>query len=67
MTVVKSAVPRQTPLKRFALHTTSTCASQASVYGKCIVANYTDVQKDMCKEEFAQFKRCLRNAMKRKW
>ncbi|KAF5376721.1 hypothetical protein D9615_007802 [Tricholomella constricta] len=55
MTALKAATSQQTPLKKFALHSTSTCSARASVYGKCILAGYTDVRKDMCKEEFAQF------------
>ncbi|KAJ7074206.1 hypothetical protein C8F01DRAFT_950612, partial [Mycena amicta] len=51
------------PLRRFAAHTTTTCASQASVYGKCILASYTDVSKDMCQAEFALFAQCLRQAV----
>ncbi|RDB24992.1 hypothetical protein Hypma_007859 [Hypsizygus marmoreus] len=68
MTALKAATSQQTtPLRQLALHSTSTCASEASVYGKCIVATYTDVKKDICKEEFAKFGECLRKAMKRKW
>ncbi|KAF9529376.1 hypothetical protein CPB83DRAFT_263317 [Crepidotus variabilis] len=54
------------PLKRLALHTTSTCAAQATKYGKCIAASYLDVSKDMCKEEFAEFRSCVRQAMKKR-
>ncbi|KAJ6461977.1 hypothetical protein DFH09DRAFT_1228567 [Mycena vulgaris] len=57
----------RTPLGRFALHSTTTCSFQASVYGKCILATYTDVTKDVCKAEFAKFAVCLREAMGRKW
>ncbi|KAI0798716.1 hypothetical protein BC629DRAFT_1734173 [Irpex lacteus] len=56
-----------TPLRRLALHSTTTCATQASEYGKCILKTYTDVRKDACAEEFAKFGACLRTAMKRKW
>lgn len=52
------------PLQRFALHSTSTCASQATAYGKCILATYTDVKKDACAEQFAEFGRCLRTAVR---
>ncbi|KAF7323689.1 hypothetical protein MKEN_00589800 [Mycena kentingensis (nom. inval.)] len=62
-----SSTKAVSPLRRFAAHTTTTCASQASVYGKCILASYTDVKQDMCKEEFALFAQCLRQAMGRKW
>jgi len=53
-----------TPLRRLALHSTTTCATQASAYGQCILATYKDVRKDMCKEEFAKFGQCLREAVR---
>ncbi|CAK5273849.1 unnamed protein product [Mycena citricolor] len=55
------------PLGRFALHSTTTCATQASAYGKCILAVYTDVSKDACQDEFAKFGKCMRDAMGKKW
>ncbi|KAJ7322852.1 hypothetical protein DFH08DRAFT_351882 [Mycena albidolilacea] len=61
------AATTKTPLARLALHSTATCAVQASGYGKCILATYTDVTKDVCKDEFALFAKCLREAMGRKW
>lgn len=51
------------PLQRLAWHSTTTCAAQASAYGKCILATYTDVKKDICREEFAKFGACLREAV----
>ncbi|KAJ7138490.1 hypothetical protein C8R43DRAFT_865814, partial [Mycena crocata] len=51
------------PLGRLAVHSTATCSVQATTYGKCILATYTDVTKDVCKEEFAKFARCLREAV----
>jgi hypothetical protein len=63
MNTSKVAKEAQTPLKRFAYATTVTCSAQASVYGKCIAANYMDVRKDMCQEEFAKFAECLRTAV----
>ncbi|KAJ8076510.1 hypothetical protein PM082_000933 [Marasmius tenuissimus] len=62
-----NAAERTKPLQRLALHSTTTCANQAKTYGQCILATYTDVRKDICKEEFAKFGQCLREAMKRKW
>ncbi|KAG9316546.1 hypothetical protein JVU11DRAFT_2596 [Chiua virens] len=50
-----SAQKSTTPLKRLALHSTTTCSSQAAAYGKCIVATYTDIRKDSCKHEFEKF------------
>ena len=32
---------------------------QSLTYGKCIGANYTDVSKGMCAEEFRAFKECV--------
>ncbi|KAJ7484545.1 hypothetical protein FB451DRAFT_1028002, partial [Mycena latifolia] len=55
----------KTPLGRLAFHSTATCSVQATSYGKCILATYTDVTKDVCKEEFAKFARCLREAVRR--
>ncbi|KAK7064749.1 hypothetical protein R3P38DRAFT_57087 [Favolaschia claudopus] len=55
-----------TPLRRLAFHSTATCSVQASVYGKCILATYTDVTRDACKNEFAKFAQCLREAMRTK-
>ncbi|EIM83107.1 uncharacterized protein STEHIDRAFT_32974, partial [Stereum hirsutum FP-91666 SS1] len=52
-----------TPLKRLALHSTTTCAVQASVYGQCILASMTEVSKDSCKAEFDKFGACLREAV----
>ncbi|KAL1748806.1 hypothetical protein HDZ31DRAFT_59985 [Schizophyllum fasciatum] len=55
------------PLARLAAHTTKTCATQATVYGDCILKVYTDARKDICAQEFSAFKDCLQAAMKRKW
>ena len=51
------------PLKRLGYHSTATCSAQAAIYGKCVVATYTDVTKDVCKDEFLSFKRCLEKAV----
>ncbi|KAF8217812.1 hypothetical protein K438DRAFT_12057 [Mycena galopus ATCC 62051] len=58
-----SATTAKTSLGRLAVHSTATCSVQASVYGKCILATYTDVTKDVCKDEFAKFAKCLREAV----
>ncbi|KAI0051793.1 hypothetical protein FA95DRAFT_1484523 [Auriscalpium vulgare] len=57
-------VASSTPLRRLAVHSTTTCAEQSVAYGKCIVATYTDVQKDSCKAEFEKFGACLREAVR---
>ncbi|PPQ67275.1 hypothetical protein CVT25_005859 [Psilocybe cyanescens] len=43
-----NALKQQTQsVKRLAMHSTVACAAQATTYGKCIVASYTDVTKDI--------------------
>jgi NADH dehydrogenase [ubiquinone] 1 alpha subcomplex assembly factor 8 len=51
------------PLRRFAKASTVTCAAEATVYGQCILATYTDVRKDICKAEFEKFGACMRKAV----
>ncbi|KAI4823174.1 hypothetical protein E4T44_10132 [Aureobasidium sp. EXF-8845] len=41
-------------------------ASQGASYGKCIVAEYQNVRKDMCAKEFMQLKNCYLAAAGRK-
>jgi hypothetical protein len=31
---------------------------QGAAYGKCIVADYNNVKKDMCLKEFLKFQEC---------
>jgi len=52
------------PIKRLAVAATTTCAAPASVYGRCILANYQDVKKDMCAVEFRAFKDCVQTAVR---
>lgn len=59
----KPATERLRPIKQLALHVTLTCVPQAKIYGKCIVATYTDVRKDVCKAEFESFARCVQAAV----
>ena len=51
------------PIKRLAVAAT-TCAGLASVYGKCILANYQDVKKDICAAEFRAFKDCVQTTVR---
>ncbi|KAL4869747.1 hypothetical protein BDV12DRAFT_71872 [Aspergillus spectabilis] len=37
----------------------SECGLQAAAYGKCIVADYQGVHKDMCAKEFMKLKDCF--------
>ena len=64
MTPPSTTTTTTKPLQRLALHSASTCASQAAAYGKCILATYTDVKKDACAEQFAEFGKCLRTAVR---
>ncbi|KAI6033113.1 hypothetical protein F5J12DRAFT_711855 [Pisolithus orientalis] len=52
-----------TPLRRLAIHSTTTCSAEATAYGKCILSTYLDVRKDTCKQEFEKFGQCLRQAV----
>jgi hypothetical protein len=38
---------------------------QAATYGKCIVADYNAVHKDMCAKEFMKLKDCFLAASKK--
>ncbi|KAN0109244.1 hypothetical protein V8E52_009428 [Russula decolorans] len=66
LAAVSSSTAVATPLRRLAVASTTTCAREASDYGKCIVATYTDVHKDTCKAEFDKFGACLRQTLKRR-
>lgn len=59
-----SSTTATTPLRRLAIASTTTCAKEATDYGKCIVATYTDVHKDRCKAEFDRFGACLRQTVR---
>ncbi|KAL3479816.1 hypothetical protein BJX99DRAFT_221840 [Aspergillus californicus] len=57
-------LPRTRPIEKFA-KATSKCSVEAAVYGKCIVADYQGVQKDMCAKEFMKLKDCFLAASKK--
>ncbi|EEA25597.1 conserved hypothetical protein [Talaromyces marneffei ATCC 18224] len=46
------------PLEKFA-QAASQCSVEAAAYGKCVVADYNAVQKDMCAKEFMRLKDCF--------
>ncbi|OQO06464.1 hypothetical protein B0A48_08247 [Cryoendolithus antarcticus] len=48
---------RTRPIEKFAEATTK-CTIEGAVYGKCIVANYQNVSKGMCAQEFMLLKDC---------
>ncbi|KAI6086639.1 hypothetical protein F4821DRAFT_238211 [Hypoxylon rubiginosum] len=56
--------PRQRPIQKFAA-SVSQCSAEATIYGKCIVADYNSVHKDMCANEFLKLKDCFLRASKK--
>ncbi|KAF6835861.1 hypothetical protein CMUS01_05608 [Colletotrichum musicola] len=48
---------RTRPIQKFAA-AVSRCSPEASIYGKCIVADYNSVHKDKCLKEFLKLKDC---------
>ncbi|EED21481.1 conserved hypothetical protein [Talaromyces stipitatus ATCC 10500] len=46
------------PLEKLA-QAASQCSVEAVAYGKCVVADYNAVQKDMCAKEFMRLKNCF--------
>ncbi|PWN52380.1 hypothetical protein IE53DRAFT_385170 [Violaceomyces palustris] len=54
------------PVQTFARGAAS-CSAQAKVYGACIVAQYENVEKDMCQREFQAFKLCVQQKLGKKW
>ncbi|ATZ56619.1 hypothetical protein BCIN_13g04550 [Botrytis cinerea B05.10] len=60
--------PRTTPIRpieKFA-QAVAKCSTEASLYGKCIVADYNSVHKDKCLTEFMKLKDCYLIAAKKK-
>ncbi|ORX61459.1 hypothetical protein DM01DRAFT_1332063 [Hesseltinella vesiculosa] len=45
----------------------ATCSSTSAAYGQCVARSYKDAHKDMCAKEFDAFKKCVQEAIKRKW
>ncbi|KAK8143195.1 hypothetical protein MY1884_008668 [Beauveria asiatica] len=52
------------PILGFAKAATQ-CSTEAAAYGKCIVADYTAVDKDKCAREFMRFKNCYMRAARK--
>lgn len=48
---------RVRPIQRFAA-AAAKCSTEGAAYGKCIVADYNNVYKDKCAEEFLKLKDC---------
>ncbi|KAJ2844623.1 hypothetical protein IWW36_005112 [Coemansia brasiliensis] len=43
------------------------CAAEATAYGKCVSANLETINKHACQVQFQTFKKCVQQALKRKW
>ncbi|KAF2020435.1 hypothetical protein BU24DRAFT_382348 [Aaosphaeria arxii CBS 175.79] len=56
---------RTRPIDKFAT-AAAKCSKEASLYGKCIVADYNNVYKDKCSVEFLRLKDCFLAASKRR-
>jgi len=56
---------RVRPIQKFA-EASAKCSAEAAAYGKCIVADYNAVHKDMCAKEFMKLKDCYLIASKKK-
>lgn len=52
------------PIEKFA-RATAQCSAEAAAYGKCVVADYNGVRKDMCVNEFMKLKNCFLAASKK--
>ncbi|PQK09111.1 hypothetical protein BB8028_0001g11820 [Beauveria bassiana] len=52
------------PIQSFAKAATQ-CSAEAAAYGKCIVADYTAVEKDKCAREFMRLKNCYMRAARK--
>ncbi|KAJ5161683.1 hypothetical protein N7492_007075 [Penicillium capsulatum] len=49
---------RTRPVEKIA-RATAQCSVEAAAYGKCVVADYNSVHKDMCAKEFMKLKDCF--------
>ncbi|KTW26682.1 hypothetical protein T552_04172 [Pneumocystis carinii B80] len=47
-------------IQKFILASKS-CSILGTIYGKCIIKNTNNIQKDTCISEFQKFKSCLEN------
>ncbi|KAK3949406.1 hypothetical protein QBC32DRAFT_349229 [Pseudoneurospora amorphoporcata] len=52
------------PIQRFA-SAVSKCSAESAAYGKCILADYNSVHKDLCANEFLRLKNCYLLAAKK--
>ncbi|KAF2137966.1 uncharacterized protein K452DRAFT_301354 [Aplosporella prunicola CBS 121167] len=59
-----SAPARTRPIQKLAA-ASAKCSAESAVYGKCILADYNNVHKDMCLQEFLRLKDCYLAAVKK--
>ncbi|KAJ5359519.1 uncharacterized protein N7496_011932 [Penicillium cataractarum] len=55
---------RTRPIEKVA-KATAKCSTEAAAYGKCVLADYNSVHKDMCAKEFMRLKDCFLAASKK--
>ncbi|KAK3387438.1 hypothetical protein B0H63DRAFT_157291 [Podospora didyma] len=55
--------PKTRPIQRFA-QAVGKCTPEATLYGKCVVADYNSIHKDKCAKEFLKLKDCYLAAAK---
>ncbi|RDI89146.1 hypothetical protein Vi05172_g515 [Venturia inaequalis] len=53
------------PIEKFAA-AVGKCSKESAVYGKCIVADYNNVQKDKCAAEFIKLQQCYTAAYRKR-
>ncbi|KAF2229705.1 hypothetical protein EV356DRAFT_510275 [Viridothelium virens] len=56
---------RARPIEKFA-RAVAQCSSQGAAYGKCIAADFNNVKKDKCIDDFLKLKECYMAALKKK-
>ncbi|KAF2675209.1 hypothetical protein BT63DRAFT_450194 [Microthyrium microscopicum] len=57
--------PRIRPIEKFAA-AVAQCSKESANYGKCIAADYNNVSKDKCVNEFMKLQQCYTNAYKKR-
>ncbi|KAH7036345.1 hypothetical protein B0J12DRAFT_678959 [Macrophomina phaseolina] len=55
---------RTRPIEKFA-SAAAKCSVESAAYGKCILADYNNVHKDMCLKDFLRLKDCYLAAVKK--
>ncbi|PUU79956.1 hypothetical protein B9Z19DRAFT_1124380 [Tuber borchii] len=53
------------PIQKFA-SAVAKCSAEMSAYGRCVVADYNNIHKDKCLEEFLKLRECVRSGRKKR-